>query len=61
MKYSYHSGIIEFACCNQNDCNSKPVSEMKIEEVEASGAGGLFENQLMLYMMLGSIFIYFSS
>jgi len=59
---------IEFACCNQNDCNSKPVSEMKIEEVEggenedeASGAGGLFENHLMFYMMLGSTFIYFSS
>ena len=59
MKYSYHSGKIEFACCNQNDCNSKPVSEMKIDE--ASGAGGLFKNHLMFYMALGSTFIHFSS
>jgi len=62
------SGKIEFACCNQNDCNSKPVSEMKNDEVEgdeneveASGAGGIFENHLMFYMALGSIIIYFSS
>ena len=69
MKYSYDSGKIEFACCNQNnDCNSKPVSDMKIEEVEedenedeASGAGGLFENHLMFYMALGLTIIYFSS
>jgi len=54
-------GKIEFACCDQNDCNLKPVSEMKIDQVEASGAGGLFENHLMFYMALGLTIIYFSS
>jgi len=55
------SGKIEFACCDQNECNLKPVSEMKIDQVEASGAGGLFENHLMFYMALGLTIIYFSS
>ena len=61
MKNSYHSGKIEFACCNQNDCNSKPVSEMTIDQVKASGAEGIFENHFMFYMALGSTFICFSS
>jgi len=55
------SGKIEFACCDQNYCNSEPVSEMKIDQVEASGAGGIFENHFMFYMALSSTFIYFSS
>jgi len=56
----YPSGKIKFACCNQNDCNSKPVSEMKIDQVEASGAVGIFENHFIFYMAIGSTFIHFS-
>jgi len=54
-------GKIEFACCDQNDCNSKKVSEMKIDQVEANGAERLFENYLMFYMALSLTFICFSS
>jgi len=55
------SGMIEFACCDQNECNLKLVSEMKIDQVEANGAERLFKNYLMFYMALGSTIIYFSS